>query len=203
MISRIFIATLVSTSLLAQPVLADHDHDDWRHDNGHHYGWNNKWDRYDHYPRSTVIYRTPRPQVDYVYMSNTRGPAYRQIRCTNDYNPLGLLLGGAAGGIVGHQIGRGKGNTAATIGGAVLGSAIGMGATTQHCSETIFEDSPIGVPISWQGDNDYYQVTPVRDYRTDGRYCREYQTHATVGGRTQDTYGTACMQPDGSWEIMN
>ena len=28
---------------------------------------------------------------------------------------------------------------------------------------------------------------------------REYQTTVTVGGRTVDAYGTACLQPDGSW----
>lgn len=37
----------------------------------------------------------------------------------------------------------------------------------------------------------------------DGRYCREYQSNVRVGGRIQQTYGTACMQPDGSWEVMN
>lgn len=36
-----------------------------------------------------------------------------------------------------------------------------------------------------------------------GRYCREYQAMMRVGGRLQPTYGTACMQPDGSWEVVN
>jgi hypothetical protein len=36
----------------------------------------------------------------------------------------------------------------------------------------------------------------------DGRYCREYQTISKVGGASRQTYGTACMQPDGSWEIQ-
>lgn len=33
-------------------------------------------------------------------------------------------------------------------------------------------------------------------------YCREYTQHFNVGGRIQEGYGTACMQPDGSWEIQ-
>lgn len=37
----------------------------------------------------------------------------------------------------------------------------------------------------------------------DGRYCREYQNTSRVGGTLQQTYGTACMQPDGSWEIVS
>ena len=37
---------------------------------------------------------------------------------------------------------------------------------------------------------------------TDGRYCREYQSTATIGGQSQQTYGMACRQPDGSWQIV-
>lgn len=32
-------------------------------------------------------------------------------------------------------------------------------------------------------------------------YCREYTRTVTVGGVAQNAYGTACMQPDGSWQI--
>lgn len=35
------------------------------------------------------------------------------------------------------------------------------------------------------------------------RYCREYNTTSRVAGRMQNTYGTACMQPDGSWQIVD
>ena len=36
-----------------------------------------------------------------------------------------------------------------------------------------------------------------------GRYCREYTTEAVVGGRTKQVYGTACRQPDGSWQLVS
>ncbi|PWC39013.1 hypothetical protein [Azospirillum sp. TSO35-2] len=36
-----------------------------------------------------------------------------------------------------------------------------------------------------------------------GQQCREYQSRATVGGRMQSVYGTACLQPDGTWRIVN
>jgi hypothetical protein len=32
--------------------------------------------------------------------------------------------------------------------------------------------------------------------------CREYQGTATIDGRPQQTYGTACLQPDGTWRIV-
>ena len=38
---------------------------------------------------------------------------------------LGAIIGGAAGGILGHQVGGGSGKTAATVGGAIIGTLIG------------------------------------------------------------------------------
>lgn len=34
-------------------------------------------------------------------------------------------------------------------------------------------------------------------------YCREYTKTVTIGGRVEEAYGTACYQPDGSWEVVN
>lgn len=34
-------------------------------------------------------------------------------------------------------------------------------------------------------------------------YCREYQKSIHVGGHIESGYGTACMQPDGSWLITD
>jgi len=34
-------------------------------------------------------------------------------------------------------------------------------------------------------------------------YCREYQGSGTIGGKPQVSYGTACLQPDGSWKIVS
>ena len=35
---------------------------------------------------------------------------------------------------------------------------------------------------------------------TDDGYCREYQQVVTVGGKQREAYGTACQQPDGSYQ---
>ena len=32
--------------------------------------------------------------------------------------------------------------------------------------------------------------------------CREYQSTAVVNGQQVQSYGTACLQPDGSWRIV-
>lgn len=36
-----------------------------------------------------------------------------------------------------------------------------------------------------------------------GRYCREYQSTGTVGGGRGALYGTACLQPDGAWRVVD
>jgi hypothetical protein len=46
-------------------------------------------------------------------------------------------------------------------------------------------------------------LQPLPPQASDGRYCREYRSSVNVGGTMKPTYGTACMQPDGSWQIMN
>lgn len=33
--------------------------------------------------------------------------------------------------------------------------------------------------------------------------CRQYQGNATVDGQNQPFYGTACLQADGKWHIVN
>jgi hypothetical protein len=33
-------------------------------------------------------------------------------------------------------------------------------------------------------------------------YCREFTQTVTIGNKTQQGWGTACLQPDGSWQIQ-
>ena len=63
--------------------------------------------------------------------------------------------------------------------------------------------APIGEGITWHEGGASGSVTAVREgTSTLGRYCREFQQNVTVGGRTEQAYGTACQQPDGSWEVV-
>jgi hypothetical protein len=64
--------------------------------------------------------------------------------------------------------------------------------------------APIGDRIIWNDGGASGSVTAVRDgTSTQGRYCREFQQQVTIGGRTEQAYGTACRQPDGAWEIVS
>ena len=62
----------------------------------------------------------------------------------------------------------------------------------------------LGVERNASQDAHQGTYTPVKTYQTDnGQYCREFQQTITVGGQTESAYGTACRQPDGSWQIVN
>ena len=129
---------------------------------------------------------------------------------------VGTLLGAAAGGLAGSQVGKGRGKLVATgVGtllGAMLGNEIGksldradrlaMQKTTQQTLET----AKVGATSTWKNPDSGNQgtVTPKKTYRkADGTYCREFQQTITVGGRTEEAYGTACRQPDGSWKLVS
>lgn len=126
----------------------------------------------------------------------------------------GTLLGAGLGALAGSQIGSGSGKLVAvalgTLGGALVGNSVGQSldradqAYAARATQSAHV-APIGQPVAWRNpDSGHYgSVTPVREGNdtTTGAYCREYQQTVNVGGRTEQAYGTACRQPDGSWEI--
>ena len=62
----------------------------------------------------------------------------------------------------------------------------------------------VGETIVWNRSGASGAVSVLRDgYSTSGRYCREFQQQVTIGGPTERAYGTACEQPDGSWQIVS
>ena len=63
--------------------------------------------------------------------------------------------------------------------------------------------APIGQSINWNDKGLQGSVTATREgTSSSGRYCREFRQAVTIGGKVQESYGTACRQPDGAWEIM-
>ena len=127
----------------------------------------------------------------------------------------GTLLGAAGGALAGAQVGDGKGRILAAIGGGLLGAYLGnqIGQSLDRAdqayaaqAEAAAHDARLGEKIVWNnpdsGNSGSY--TAVREGADGtGAYCREYQTTVTVGGETQEAYGTACRQPDGSWKVVN
>jgi surface antigen len=139
-----------------------------------------------------------------------RAPSFDLGGCNKDV--IGMLLGAAAGGYAGSHIGDGTGQLAATGAGVLLGGLIGreiggsMDQLDPACVGHFMESTPPYESVQWQaprGGTDY-RLMPSETYQDEnGQYCREYTAEATVDGKPQQTYGTACRQPDGSWRLIN
>jgi surface antigen len=128
---------------------------------------------------------------------------------------IGTGVGAIGGGLLGSQIGHGSGKLWATGAGAVLGALVGseIGRSLDNADKAAMANAnnrantaPLGTPISWNNPNSGNSgtVTPIRDGTNTqtGAYCREYQQTVTVGGQTQQAYGTACRGADGQWRIV-
>lgn len=128
---------------------------------------------------------------------------------------VGTVGGAVAGGLLGSQVGGGSGRLWATGAGVLLGGLLGseigksldradqayMGQTTYNALET----GQSGQPVQWRNpDSGHYgTVTPQAAYNQGNYQCREYTQTIYVDGRSEQARGTACRQPDGSWQIQN
>lgn len=64
--------------------------------------------------------------------------------------------------------------------------------------------APIGEAIVWESGAASGTVIPLRE-GTDasGNTCREFQQTVTIGGQQETAFGTACLEADGSWRIVD
>jgi len=79
------------------------------------------------------------------------------------------------------------------LGGGILGYALGAYQHSNTAEPAYYP--PAGTATSAPTETRYETTYP-------GNTClqqREYQTKITVGGKQVQGYGTACLQPDGSW----
>lgn len=138
--------------------------------------------------------------------------------CASDSGPKqsgGTLIGAGLGALAGSQIGSGSGQLAAVAIGALAGAFVGgevgksldkadkiaMERSTQRALET----APSGQSVAWRNPDSGNSgtITPQPAVqKADGQFCREYQQTIVVAGRSEEAYGTACRQPDGSWKIV-
>lgn len=120
----------------------------------------------------------------------------------------GLGIGAVTGALLGNTVGKGHGREVATVAGAIagayLGSAIGqyMDSVDRLRMNQALETAPDRTSHTWSNRQTgiRYAVTPTRTFDREAP-CREYTTQAVIGGRTETIYGTACRQPDGSWQV--
>lgn len=129
---------------------------------------------------------------------------------------VGTVIGAVAGGVAGSAFGRGTGQHimigVGTLAGALIGMEVGRSldradqAYATRTTQRTLETAPTGQTGSWVNPDSGHSgtVTPVRTYqRQDGTPCREFTQTVQIGGKTEEAYGTACRQADGSWKIVS
>ena len=129
---------------------------------------------------------------------------------------IAMFLGAALGGWGGSQIGKGRGQLAATGAGVLVGALIGrnLGLSLDRVDQIYatrnrhhsLEYSKSGDRSGWRNPDtgNYGNTTPLNIFRGErNQYCREYQTEVIIGGHHHASYGTACRRSDGSWELVN
>lgn len=138
--------------------------------------------------------------------------------CQNDgeftRRDAATLMGAIGGGILGSNVGKGKGRMVGAAVGALAGGKFGswMGENLDSQSRSYhsrttqrtLERAPIGETHEWtnpDSDTKGY-ITPTKTYKESDRYCREYTQKIIIGGRSQEAFGKACRNPDGTWQIV-
>ena len=155
--------------------------------------------------------------------------AYAGPAAARDSDIFGTGVGAALGGLLGSQIAHGDARLVTTAAGVFFGGMIGNNLS--HSSYEAPRPHPVytyAAPVEPYSYRTVYvpnyvappayepttyapptyvapppAPTPVTYVDEDtGGYCREYSQTVRVGGRIQESYGTACLQPDGSWRIV-
>jgi hypothetical protein len=99
---------------------------------------------------------------------------------------------------------------------AVAGAALFGGVAASPAEARTFVSVGVGLPlfgpppVYYAPPPVYYAPPPVVYAPAPTAYvpapatqnCREYQTTIQVNGQPQQSYGTACQQPDGTWRIV-
>ena len=139
--------------------------------------------------------------------------SFSLMGCANvSKQDVGVVTGGVAGGLLGSTVGQGNGRllaiAAGTLAGAFIGGQIGksMDETDRLKMNNALESNSVGQPAYWHNNktDTNYEVVPTKNVTVNGnQYCREYRTVAIIAGKKQQVYGTACRQPDGSWQAVS
>ena len=153
--------------------------------------------------------RTP---AKVIIASALAGMTFGLVGCQNmTKQDMGTMTGALAGGLVGSTIGQGGGKIlavgAGALAGAYLGNVIGknMDETDKLKTQMAIEQNKSNQTTAWVNPDTgtKYTVTPKKAIKHAAQYCREYTMTATIAGKQEKTYGTACRQSDGTWKVKS
>ncbi len=127
---------------------------------------------------------------DWRYNNHRHDRQYSNRRYNNSDRLIATATGVFIGALVVSEIGR------------YLDDVDRMRARNANITA---RSAPLGQQINWNNPqtNHYGSTTATRDgYSESGKYCREFYQTISIGNRNEQAYGTACQQPDGSWQIV-
>jgi surface antigen len=109
--------------------------------------------------------------------------------------------------MLGGLLGAGAGAGIAALAGGFVGHKMDNNDKQRaaQAAQQAFEQNQAGQPSVWNNPQtgNSGSITPTRTYQlANGQYCRQYQQTINIGGEPHQSYGTACRQPDGTWQIQ-
>ena len=116
----------------------------------------------------------------------------------------GTIAGGAAGAIIGSELGGTTGTIIGALGGAFLGREVGKYLDERDRGEVAeaLERQQTGESRAWTNPDTgrNYEVTPTETFSRDGRPCRRFVME--VEDEDGEVAGVACRTASGNWEIV-
>jgi surface antigen len=115
---------------------------------------------------------------------------------------IGLALAGCNATVSGGP----EASLAAPTGGGLAGGAIGkdLSSADQRAARAAeykaLEYGRTGTPVAWKSGSNHGEVVPGASYRVNAYTCRDFVHTLYVGTQQQSARGTACRQPNGSWQ---
>lgn len=137
--------------------------------------------------------------------------------CSGSFNKQdsGTVIGALAGGILGNQVGKGKGKVLATVAGAVVGGIVGSEIgkaldendrrAAAEAEYYALEKGQSGNATPWRNPDSgrHGVIVPSKPYEMSGRNCRNYTHTIYINGEPQIMKGTACRSNDGTWSKVS
>ncbi len=198
--SKLPLVALLSLGLLFSPLLVSADNGD--HGRGGHYQHDRRYDNrhgYGQFKKSPPV-RSPiihHGHSDYIPQHRIR--RYRDIVIMR---PYGRLYPGY--GYYYHDDDAYQWLAFTAIAVKLLDNLNEQQQREHEAAQVLATKAPVGETIYWHEGNASGNVTATREgASSSGRYCREFQHEVTIGGKREQSYGTACRQPDGSWEVVS
>jgi surface antigen len=123
----------------------------------------------------------------------------------------GAVIGAVTGAIVGNQVGSGTGRVLATAAGAVVGGIVGSEigrrmdeADRRHAAAAEYyalEEEDVGSSRDWRNPESGHrgEVVVTREFRRNGRLCRDFEHTIYIEGEPDVIRGTSCRGDDGRW----